>query len=390
MSDEKKLTDQQVDKICESMEDVKNESHGLKVVADLPSNNGVEKTEAPEEGYSENVTIAINPNSGMSYPTKEKTFNNGSEAGLDNILNKDPEIDTEVNIEIDDIKDQLSKNDDFFNDLNLNDEDIVRILKITKRVQNGEKFKVFKELPESVQKKIWQYSASAGFGDKSPKSNEFRNDIADLMISEFISNISMEKYAMDFQKEMNEIENKVNKEFSKMFLDYNENRDSYVNALVEKYGDDGKKALLSQILDSINDGFALERIKDAARNHRIKIKKFDLEKPKRCYDAFEGAYYKSTYNIYSIYMAHNALERHMANDIEDKDDIKRFFVAIAKFCSNYKPENVVEHAFMYYAMYNPLLLDVYKGEEYQSFASRYKANVLEVIRLLKIPREDQK
>lgn len=381
-----KLTDEQVDQINQNLESAREENPNLKFIKDLPSNNGVEESQGDENGYSESTTVTVNPNNGVILPTAEKGIQNGSDTSFEQMLKDSEErvknnVSEKVVITEEDIKDQ-TKNDELFKELNLSSEDVVMILNATKRYQNKEDFNIYRALPESVQNSIQKYCASAGFGDKSSQSNSVRNSIAEAIIDSFVTNITVNKYAMDFQNEMNEIENQINKEFSKMFIDYTQSREEYVKALVEKVGDESKKALIGDVLDAVHDGFALERIKIAARENRIpKIKRFDIQKPSRSFDSFNGKYMKSTYNIYSIYTACKTLSRHMKDT--DENDVILFFVAIAKFCMNYTPENAVEHAFMYYAMYNPLLLDIYKGEDYDKFAEQYIGNVKEIIALLK-------
>lgn len=382
---ESKLTDEQVKQINESLETARSENSNLTLIKGLPSNNGIDESQSAEKGYSQDTMVAINPDNGVILTT-EDGLKNGSDASFEKML-KDSEnrikniTEEKVDINEEDIKSH-AKNDDLLKELDLSSEDVVQILEVVKRVQNKDNFSIFKSLPKSVQDSIQKYVAAAGFGNYSSQSNSVRNTIAEMIINDFITNISLEKYAMDFQKEMNEIENQINKEFSKMFLDYNQNRENYIKALMEKIDDESKKALVGDVLDAVNDGYALERIKEAARNHKIpRIKKFDLDKPSRVFSQFNSKYMKSTYNIYSIYTACKTLTRHM-KDTPEKDVIM-FFVAIAKYCLNYSPENAVEHAFMYYSMYNPLLLDVYKGEVYDQFASQYIANVKEVIDLLK-------
>lgn len=262
-----KLTDEQVDQINQNLESVREENPNLKFVKELPSNNGVEESQSDEKGYSESTTVTVNPNSGVILPTAEKGIQNGSDTSFEQMLKDSEErvknnVAEKVVITEDDIKDQ-AKNDDLFKELNLSSEDVVMILNATKRYQNKEDFNIYRALPESVQNSIQKYCASAGFGDKSSQSNSVRNSIAEAIIDSFVTNITVNKYAMDFQNEMNEIENQINKEFSKMFIDYTQSREEYVKALVEKVGDESKKALIGDVLDAVHDGFALERIKVA-------------------------------------------------------------------------------------------------------------------------------
>lgn len=380
-----KLTDKDIESIASVMEENIESSPDLKVLAEMPSNNGVEDSKENLEGYEVTQNVSIDPFSGLARPTDESVdYENGSDVSFEDLVERAKSGDFEEKVEIteDDIEKQINNDNDFFKDLDLSSTATLQILNVTKRVQNGEKFSVFKALPLEVQERLNNYMSINGIGDHSARSNEIRNDLAEMIINEFITNISFEKYTMDFQKEMNSLQNKVNEELSTMYMDYNENRDKYIRSLIEDTDDEEKKKIVGDILDSIQDGFDLNRIKEAAHNHKIKIKRFDIEKPKRSFDGFLNRYQKSTYNIYSIYTVYEVLVRHFKEEATN-EEILKFLIAICKVTQNYKPENPVEHAFMYYAMYNPLLLDIYKGEEYLSFAPKYKANVLEIIGLLK-------
>lgn len=376
------LTAGQVDEIAEALNENLEESPNLKVVADLPSNNGVE-THEKEEGSEAKVTVTIDPVTGATLPCTEE---NNDSVGMDfddlvdqAIKNLD-ENETKVDITEEDIEDQIKKNTDYFKDLEISRDGIIQILHVVQRVQNREEFNVFKALPVEVQQRLNKYLSANGMGGYSVEANTTRNTLADLLINEFIRNISLDKFNLNFQKEMEELENKVNKEFSKMYLDYSEQREQYVQSIIEGETDPVKKEAIGRILDSIHDGYALERIKESAS--RIKIKNYDLENPKRAFDIILNKYRNASYNIYSVFTAYNTLKRHMKK-YATEEQILGFFVVICKFCQNYHPSNPVEHAFMYYAMYNPILLDVYKGEEYDKFFEGYKKNVMEVIERMK-------
>ena len=376
------LTNTQVDDIVKAMDENLKESPNLQDVADLPSNNGIEVHER-EDGHEEKVTVTIDPNTGVTIPTAENQDEDSVGMDFDDLVNQAiknlDEKETKVDITEDDIEDQIKKNDEYFKDFELSRDGIVQILKIVKAVQDGEKINVFKSFPVEVQQKLNKYLSKNGVGGYSAEANRMRNTLADMIINEFISNISMDKFNLNFQKEMEELENKVNKEFSKMYLDYSEQREEYVRSIMNDETDDIKKEAIGKILDSIHDGFALERIKENAS--RIKVKKYDVENPKRSFDMILNKYRDSTYNIYSVYTACSVLQRHMKK-LASKEDIQKFFVVICKFCQNYHPSDPTQHAFMYYAMYNPILLDVYKGDEYEKFFNEYSKNVMDVINII--------
>lgn len=368
------------------MEETCRESETLKLVSDLPSNNGVEENEntsnkvveAADNINLETNTIEKKEEKKIDDLDIDKMFKEAEE----NLTDKD----MEVEITEEDLKAQIESDaNQYFKNIDFDSEDIAQFLKVVKKVQNKEKFSIYKELPEKVKKGLDKYLAQAGMGGYSVQANTFRNDMAEIIIDEFIRNISLDKYNKDLDNEMAKIQKELDENISSIWKDYTDNRHEYISKLVADDTDEERKKSVGEVLDAMNDGFELKRMKEAAP--RIRIKNYELENPKRAYDLLHTKYTSSTCknNIYSIFKAHQVLEKHMIanHDISDRTDIARFFIAICKVCMNYNANSPKDHAFVYYALYNPLLLDIYKGEQYTEFYEKYKKNVLEVINLLK-------
>jgi hypothetical protein len=378
------ITDEQVDQIAEAMQENVEESESLKKVADLPSNNGVEEADGIEEGREVKAKVVINAN-GAAVPTMEED-DDDEELGMDfdELVDKATkelnESDLKVDITPEDIQKQLEQEQIYFKNMEFTNDEVLQILHVVKKYQNKEKFNVFKALPIKIQNELNKYLGQGGYTGYSLEANTMRNDLAEIIMDEFIHNISLDKYTMDFQKEMDALEEKINKEFSKMYMDYAKERDTYIKSIMEGEEDETKKEVIGNILDAINDGYALERIKQAAP--KIRIKHIEVEKPKKAFDNIINQYSTSTFNIYSPYTACSVLTQHLKDQATEEEVIK-FFIVICKFCMNYHAENPVHHAFMYYAMYNPILLDVYKGEEYDEFSKGYLANVMDVINIIR-------
>ena len=380
------LTDNEIDTICNKLEENKESSDSLKTISDMPSNNGVEEHTSNTSSVV-TATESINPITN----TIEKKILDDDDLDIDKIIKEaeDNLTDDDINVNIteEDLKKQLeSEAVDYFKGLEFSNEDIAALLSIVKRVQDREKFSIYNELPDTIKKGLDKYFINAGMGGHSIMSNTFKNDMAEVIIDEFIRNISLERYNDDLNKQMDKIQNELDEKISISWKEYTENRNKYIEDVVKDSNDDKAKKVIGDILDAMQDGFALNRLKEVAP--RIKIKKYDLENPKRVYDILHDKYSSmtSSNNIYSIYKAEDTLRKHMINinkDVEDPDDITKFFIAICKLCMNYNPNSSKDHAFVYYALYNPLLLDIYKGDQYKEFYEGYKKNVLEVIDLLK-------
>lgn len=305
--------------------------------------------------------------------------------------------DEEVEFTTDDIKSSLK--DSIFTEGNTNftipDEDVLVLLNIVDKVRKKENINIYANFPQSIKDMINKYMLEQGVQGYSVQANSIRNMLASTLIDEFISNISINKTVDSFNKEMEDLFVKTGKEFSKMYKEYDTERTKYLEAALEKIPEgDPKRETIIKVLDSINDAYKLTRLKEATS--RLKIKHFDREKPERIFSDIDFKYRNTEYNIYSIDQVLGVLYKHLAPEIEktlpeDMDEEKKkatatamacaesvdFLILFCKFCRNYKAEVPEEHAFMYYTLYNIMLLDIYKGEEYEDFAKGFIHNIIE-------------
>lgn len=277
-------------------------------------------------------------------------------------------------------------------DFQLPEEDIITLLEIVNKVKAKENVNVYASLPQSVKGMINKYMLEQGVQGYSVETNSMRNMLANMLIDEFISNISVEKTVESFNKEMEDLFVKTGEEFSKMYKEYDSDRTKYLEAALEKIpeGPEGeeKRKTITNVLDSINDAYKLSRLKEATG--RIKIKSFEREKIKKVFDEFEFKYKDQTYHIYPLNTVLKTLVVHLAQKIAKDSNIELdkaamissveaadFLILFCKFCRNYDAKKPEEHAFMYYTLYNIMLLDVYKGEEYEDFANNLLTNIVE-------------
>lgn len=304
--------------------------------------------------------------------------------------------DEDIEITAEDIKSSLK--DSMFNEGNnftIPDEDVIAILNIVEKVRKKENINIYATLPQSVKDMINKYMLEQGVQGYTVQSNSIRNMLASTLIDEFISNISINKTVDSFNKEMEDLFTKTGEEFSKMYKEYDTERTKYLEAALEKIPEGNpKRETITKVLDAINDAYKLTRLREAAP--RLKIKHFDREKPERLFSAIEFRYKNTQYHIYPFKQVLSVLYKHIAPEIEktlpeDMDEEKRhatalalacsesvdFMILFSKFCMNYKIDVPEQHAFIYYTLYNIMLLDVYKGEEYDEFAKGLVNNIIE-------------
>lgn len=375
------LTDQNVEDITKVLKENVENSDSLKILTNPPK----EYDDKDLEDKQVNTTVQINPTTGEQQVIESKELNtednpeeNSLEETFTELSNNDNIFSDDFEITEDDIKESLKDSATLGLDkeFNLSDEAILQLLNIVNKVRANENINVYKELPEEIKNMINKYMSQQGIVGFSTQANTARNTISRLLIDEFISNISVNKYTESFNQEVENVFKNVGKEISNLYKEYDKERSSYIEELKSKIPQDSpKRDLVEKVLDAMYDGFKLDRLKEYAK--KCRIKKIEYEKPQqRVFYNFENKYNGNTYNIYKPSMVYEILCRH--NKIDPKENLK-FFLIFCHFCKNYNPSVPEEHAFMYYTLYNIILLDIYKDEAYDDYAPRLLKNINEVI-----------
>ena len=138
------------------------------------------------------------------------------------------------------------------------------------------------------------------------------------------------------------------------------------------------------IIDNMKNSFSFEKLYNAIKDKKIgRIRKIDLEKPKKIYNKFNRLYEDSAYNIYDINIVPRVLRKVLPEDISD-DNIHRFVISFCKYCENndLKPDVLEEHSFMYYTVLNIVLLSLgTKSVEEDEYAKEITDNIVKVMSL---------
>lgn len=390
-----KLTDEQVEQILEVMDDNLKESESLSTIASLPSNNGVEESTSKETGSMKKVKVTVDPVTGehaIVGGMDEEDGTGDNETFEEMCARLENELDTDSVMSSPLTKDDMSayvnnKDNKQFSMLSsiqdeLTDEEIMKLLEITNRRIAKEEFNIYKEFPEKIQNLIDDYAGRSGVTDRNTY-NRLRNAVSDSIIDEFITNIKMEKATVDLNKEIETLFEKGSGEIADTIIGYTKERNEKYREYANGLDDEDKKEKLNGVLDSIEEAYNLTQLKEFAK--KCKIKKIEVEKPDRQHniiDSFLRAYDGSKYNIYNIYSAESILARHFKEEFTIKD-IRAFFILFCKQCLNYSPNDALQHAYMYYVMYNIVLVDVNKGNS-KEVSDKFLDNIREVINNLKV------
>lgn len=386
--EDNKLTDEQAEAIAKDLQEVVKENENLSNIAQFPSNNGVQETdpETREEGTSKRMMVSSDPTTGEQRILGEavgdiETFEEMCERiqNQEIQLDKSPITEKEIieKISVGDKNDSMLA--EIVNQTELSSEAVHDLLNIVNRKMKGESFNIYQAFPNDIKKMVDKYMTNGGIPIGSKEGRRFRNSICELLISDFIKDISVDRTMSEFNKEVETLFQKGSEEITDAIVGYTKERNDKYREYAENMEDPEKKAKVLEILDAIDEGYNLTKLKEFAKT--CKIKRFDLEKPQRHYQSFLSKYANSTYNIYHIDNCRQILFRNLnvlyPNEYSVKD-IDAFFVAFCYQTRNFKPDVAVEHAYMFYTLCNVMLIDANKGEE-RHISETFMENIKEVI-----------
>ena len=258
------------------------------------------------------------------------------------------DLDTSYNISNDTILDILNEH---FGEI----EDLDKVSEIITRRANGEVFDIYKELPQSM-KNIVDAEAV-----KYPDYRTVRKMIADMLVNQLADEVKknagmdMDDFMRDIKKDIMSFSDELSRDTAKLSIDMMADNLESVNLAITKATEENDQEKLKRFTDikqGMLDADNLEKFKEFCK--RVKIKKFDIEKPSKWYRDFLRKYENHKYNIYDISDCESILSRHF-------DDYSRrniaLLIAFCKYCMNFSPDNIYEHTFMYYFIKNIVILD---------------------------------
>lgn len=380
-----KMTEDDVDKLLKASDDFLNKNENLKVISQLPSNNGVAINENPIDGEDVLVNVKVNPVTGEKY-VMDHSNNNTTEEEKDFISETFEEMLENPDYNPDNVADiilpeniiKTNASDKF---ASFNEEDMLKFIELIKTYQAGDTNNLFNRLPETLQKEITKsYFENGGGVDLKYYKKMFAKNIVDS----FILESSIDKIQIDFQDELKKCMDDIGEEIKEYYSDEVQNRIKKLRKVSDTIKDtepDKSKTLLD-IAGMIEESYELNTLKNTLSTRFFKIKPFELEKPEKIFKEFNYKYTNSLYNIHNISMVPPILRNHFSEDEISDDQIMKFVIIFCKYTQNMKPTNVVEHSFMYYFIMNIISLSVFNHAETEFYDNLLK-NIKECILLIK-------
>jgi hypothetical protein len=386
-----KLTEENIEDINKIMEENAENNEDIKLVQSLPSNNGVEENIETEEGYNKKANIIIDPNTGENkIVSTEDDDETVDDTTFEDLVRQVENGEVDVNIDDSPItEEEMKKNVGILDEngnISIPDEDLHTLIDIVNRRMNKEEFNIYKALPREIQKQIDETigipTNQVGPVVVPNELRHARNSLAESLIDQFIMNTSIDRAKNDLNKEIEKVFEQSAQDIAEYSVDYVQERNAKYREYIETMEDEEKKAKLTETLDVIDSAYTLDPLKEFAKT--CKIKKYDIENPKNYFRDFLNKYKNSTYNIYDIKLTLPILERKIVDDENyNNADVVAFLVCFCKYIQNFKVENVLEHSFMYYVIYNIVIADANVSDKTKDVSDKFMDNIKEVINNIK-------
>lgn len=390
--EDNKITDEQVEEVLEAIRSIKDPI--ADEIANYPSNRGIlerpvgsaEDIDIPES----KVMTLQDPITGRFKVTGDMSeYNESDSKSFDDIL--DTESFSKNKIAIDPVL-LYNKIRDLYK---LPVEESQELANMVVRYNNDKTdLPIFSELPKLIKDIINSQCVANNIINKGA-----RNDIIKMLLDNIIedydsenNNIDIDKILDEYNKQLAQSDPELRKIAVDTFNEYNiaaykhKKHGLYEMAEKVKDTDPEKAANIIKVAESYTEAEELNLFKESIKDKKIKIRKIDLEKYNKVFKRFNYRYENSKLNIYDISSCPHVLDRHLDKEKYSTDDIVKLCVYFCKYCDNMSPDNIFEHMFMYYFVYNIVTLDFTGSpdadEESKEFYNRVIDNLSACIDLL--------
>ena len=283
-----------------------------------------------------------------------------------------------IPLTIEEIKKLVSTSDINYKELD-ELEDGLKVNDLIQRKIKGKKI-TYEELPKFLKRTVEDIAIQSA--DKAPSfaylnNRSNLNYISNLLIQQLVDEYNKKNIGIDIDTmlkgfdEFDKMQNDISKEFGDMLMTFDDERKAEIDAAIERCKKEGKEdsiEKLQKMKDVIDDAYNLDKFSEFCK--KVRIKKFDLEKPKKVFLSFNSKYEKHANNINDIQYCPIVLDRHL----EDHNSNLKLCLAFCKYCMNFSPDNIEDHTFMYYFIRNIILIDRInpKGRLYETMDEKSK------------------
>lgn len=279
---------------------------------------------------------------------------------------------------------------------NLSEEDTVIFLSVISKYKKNKNMHLYNELPDGVKSMIKNLADS----EDIPFSITAYNQIAKFFVDEFISSAEMDEAYVDFEKSLNEALKMPT--IADLYSEHTKTvMDEKIPEMIERIKDEypEKAALLQTIRDRFYQSTTLEKMAEHYKSNTRtrKLIRRDWDKPIRFCDEFNMINARSKFKMPDCRSIVPALNRVLLDEFNpdsrvDKmkiteKDVNKFIVLFGRHCDGLDPLNVVDAAYMYYALKNITMLNL-TNETKTSFAAELINNICDIIELIRAEEEE--
>ena len=363
---ENTITNDQINEVNDAIEDALKDSVNEKLMEDA-----VEEAKKDHKGEVGTATVVTNPFTGKPMFIDEEDEDIHLQS-----FEEMMEDDSIAPMEIDESKVKITKDNvnkfvtaTFGDKINISVSDIDTLIILANRVKAGEKFSYYASMPDSI-KELINTTIGVEMGSKMGSFiKEGRNYIAGSLLQDIVNDATQEVAYNDLQKSIAAIKGEGAKAMMKdqYWSDVKKYLLFGTIEKADKLREDGKAEQADKyekVHDAFVESYMMTEMLELYKRGKIRVREIDIEKFAKTCRNFNFKYQNSTNVINDVTQTLVILDRH-ADKKFDIDVIKAFICAFIKYTDikNMKPDDIVDHTFMYNWIFNIITLDMYNKDD---------------------------
>ena len=287
----------------------------------------------------------------------------------------------------------------------ITDEEAFAFIQLATTYKNDPSLDVYKALPKKFQDTIDKLMLEAGIGVSN------RNAVSRMILGEFMNTAEVNAVFVDFEKALNEALNMPS--IVDLYTEHTrDTMEKNIPEMIEKIKDKHpeKAEMLAQVKNAFTEAYTLERLKNLysiENNHVFKAVRRNDTEYKRHLDAFNRINVDSKFKMYDVRDLPVVLEKVLIKDPAEqinyyigtgmevpelvqrlvdmaitKIDIEKFSILLTHTALGMDGNNVIHAAYMYYLTKNIIMLK-HTQEAKTAFAAELINNICDIIALIR-------
>lgn len=364
------MTEEDIDKIAEIISDI--DSPSKEILAEAKK-----EAEKDHEGEDSVANIIINPVTGNPMMVDDVGDEDDELQSFEEMMVDDSIKPQDIKIEDVKISSDTARNvsETLFGVKDLSIDDVNTLVEAVEKFKHGEKFAYYNALPNSIKISIDRILGNSEVGPKMGNYlKEGKNYIASQLYREIVSNDFTNTALYDLNKSIASIKKEATEEIKKDEY-WNRTKKYFLKEIPEKI-EKAKENEDFELVDRLEksrssyiESYTFKDMHDKWAHGKCKVKKIQIEKFKRTCEEFNLKYQKSQNLITDLRTIYTSLDRNVDKRI-DANIIREFICIFVNYVKNMNPNDIYDHIFMYYFIYNINLLDMFKSSNEEDIKFR--------------------